>query len=110
MTVWQPKDAKKFGLQAKLNMPYYTIETSVNPWGEEPLWKEWVFTGRLPIFGTPTVGGVDAQSACRRFGPMYDEKPGRHIRPMFECDDDEVYATPGDILKVRNSRRAKARR
>ncbi|MGA4875866.1 hypothetical protein [Streptomyces lydicamycinicus] len=105
MTVWQPKDAKKFGREAKLNTPYYTIETSTNPWGAEPLWKEWVFTDRLPFFGTPTVGGVDAQSACSRFGPMYDTKP-THVRAMFE-QDDEVHVTPGDVLAMREARRKK---
>lgn len=111
MTEWTPGQAKRFAAQVELGKEYYTIEPSTNPWGDEPLWKSWVFDHLQPITGTPMCSGVSAVGACQRFGPMYDEKPGRHIRAMFECDDDQVYATPGDVLKVRGSRgRQKVRR
>lgn len=112
MTEWESskRGAKKFAREVEIGKTYYTIHTTVNAWGEEQVWRSWEFDHRQWLTGGAMSGAVSAEGACLRYGPMYDEKPGRHIRPMFECDDDEVYATPGDILKVRTSRREKARR
>lgn len=103
MTEWTPGQARKFAAQVVLGKEYYTIEQSKAAWGDEPLWKSWVFDHRQPITGTPMCSGVSAVGACQRFGPMYDEKP-THIRAMFE-QDDEILTTPGDVLKMRELRR-----
>lgn len=103
MTEWAPGQAKKFARQVVLGKSYYTIEQSKAPWGDEPLWKEWVFDHRQPITGTPMCSGVSAVGACQRFGPMYDEQP-THIRAMFK-QDDEVHVTPADVLQMQEKRR-----
>lgn len=112
MTEWESsrRGAKKFARDVEIGQTYYTIETAVYPWGEEKVWRPWEFDHRQWLTGCAMSGAVSAEGACLRFGPMYDEKPGRHIRPMFECDDEALHATPADILKVRGSRREKARR
>lgn len=105
MTEWAPGQATKFAAQVELGKSYYTIETSVNPWGEEPLWREWVFDHRQFITGTPMSGAVSAVGACQRYGPMYDKQP-MHVRAMFE-QVDEVHVTPADVLAMREARRKK---
>lgn len=110
MSEWTPGDAKRFAKQVELGKTYYTIETTVNPWGDELVWRPWVFDHRQVITGTPMSGAVSAVGACQRYGPMYDVRPGRHIRPLFAEDDGAVYATPADILKVRESHRKKMAR
>ncbi|MER7154669.1 hypothetical protein [Streptomyces lydicus] len=112
MTEWESskRGARKFAAQVDPNKIYYTIHTAVYPWGEEKVWRPWQFNERKRPMSGWWSGALSAEGACLRYGPMCDKRPGSHIRPMFECDDDQAYATPGDILQVRNSRREKARR
>lgn len=112
MTVWErsKRGAKKFAREVEIGKTYYIIQTTANPWGDELVWSAYVFDHRQVFTGAAMSGSMSAQGLCLNYGPVYDAKPGRHIRPICERDDDEVYATPGDILKVRNSRRDKARR
>ncbi|MEV7466147.1 hypothetical protein AB0O20_06480 [Streptomyces kronopolitis] len=112
MTEWESskRGAKKFAAAVVPGKTYYSIHTAKYPWGEEQVWRTWEFNERQWLTGAKMSGAVSAEGACLRYGPMYDERPGRHIRPMFECDDEALHATPADIIKVRNSRREKARR
>ncbi|KIZ16860.1 hypothetical protein [Streptomyces natalensis] len=105
MTVWEPGDYKKFGRQVVPGKTYYTIHTTVNPWGEEPVWDSHVFDKRSPITGSWMSGANSAQGVCLRYGPMYDTKP-THVRAMFE-QDDEVLVTPADVLAIREASRKK---
>lgn len=109
MAEWESskRGAKRFARDVVPGKTYYTIETAVYPWGNEMVWRPWEFNDKQWFTGAKMSGAVSAEGACLRYGPMYDEKPGRHIRPMFECDDHQVYATPGDVLKVRGSRDSK---
>ncbi|MGW2010888.1 hypothetical protein [Streptomyces nigrescens] len=112
MTIWErsKRGAKKFAREVQLGKTYYYIETTKNPWGEEEVWSSIVFDHHQVFTGGAMSGSMSAQGLCLNYGPVYDEQPGRHIRPKFECDDDAVYATPGDILQVRGRRRERARR
>lgn len=112
MTEWESskRGAKKFAREVEIGKTYYVVLTATYPWGDEKVWVSYVFDHRQMFTGGAMTGSMSAQGLCLNYGPVYDEKPGRHIRPMFECDDDQVYATPADILQVRNSRREKVRR
>ncbi|MFD8545628.1 hypothetical protein [Streptomyces sp. NPDC059649] len=112
MPEWEPtrRGVKAFLAQLDPNKTYYTVHTEYQPWGEERTWRPWRFDQRKPPLGGYWCGAVSAEGALRRFGPISDERPGSHIRPMFACDDDGLYATPEDVLKVLASRRAEARR
>ena len=113
MTEWErsKRGAKKFAREVELGKTYYTIATATYPWGDELVWTSHVFDHRQWITGAAMDGSQSAEGLCLNYGPVYDEKPGSHIRPMCERDDDQLYATPADVLKVRASRdRVKARR
>lgn len=112
MTVWErsKRGAKQFAREVELGKTYYYIQTAVYPWGEERVWSSIVFDHHQLFTGGAMSGSMSAQGLCLNYGPVYDTKPGRHVRPICERDDDEVYATPADILKVRESRRKKAAR
>ncbi|RXS84209.1 hypothetical protein EST92_11670 [Streptomyces sp. TM32] len=99
------RGAKKFAREVEIGKTYYTIHTTKNPWGEEQVWDSHVFDRRSWLTGAAMGGHMSAEYLCLNYGPIYDEQPGSHIRPLFEKDDDQVYATPMDILQVRESRR-----
>lgn len=109
MTEWTPGQAKKFAKQVELGRRYYTIETTVNPWGEEPVWRPWVFDHRQVITGYPMSGAVSAVGACQRYGPMYDAPPGDHIAPMFAEDDARLHLTPAEVLAARKAHEKRRR-
>ncbi|WP_438489549.1 hypothetical protein [Streptomyces sp. S186] len=112
MTEWESnkRGAKKFARDVVPGKTYYSIHTAAYPWGDEQVWMPWEFNDKQWFTGAKMDGAVSAEGACLRYGPMYDTKPGPHIRPMFACDDDQLYATPEDVLKVRESHRKKAAR
>ncbi|MFF7411636.1 hypothetical protein [Streptomyces lydicus] len=113
MTEWEStkRGAKNFAKDVDPNKTYYTIHTAVYPWGEEKLWRPWKFDQKKWPMSGWWSGAVSAEGACLRYGPMYDTRPGSHIRPMFACDDDALYAEPADIIKILASReRERARR
>ncbi|SHL74765.1 hypothetical protein [Streptomyces yunnanensis] len=112
MTEWErsKRGAKKFAREVELGKTYYIIMTSTNPWGDEPVWTSYVFDHRQVFTGGAMSGSMSAEGLCLNYGPVYDEKPGSHIRPMCERDDDQLYATPADIVQVRKSRDKKPAR
>ncbi|MEE6264906.1 MULTISPECIES: hypothetical protein [Streptomyces] len=113
MTEWEcsKRGAKRFARDVVPGRTYYSIETARSPWGDEQVWRPWEFNDKQLFTGAKMSGAVSAEGACLRFGPMYDTKPGPHIRPMFEGDDEALYAAPADRLQVRASyQRERARR
>ncbi|MFJ9420717.1 hypothetical protein [Streptomyces sp. NPDC101249] len=77
---WQPSQHKQFVRQLRLGDTYYVIlniaHAKFTSWGEDQLYSEIVFTGRLPFTGTPcTANGYSADDFCRLYGPVYDTQP-----------------------------------
>ena len=77
--IWQPRDAKKFARQARLNKSYYVVLNTarrVAPYEDAQLYSEYRFTGKLPFTGSAcTDSGYSAEDICRLYGPIYEEKP-----------------------------------
>ncbi|MFF4574853.1 hypothetical protein [Streptomyces sp. NPDC001410] len=107
--VWQPKDAKKFARQAKLNRPYYVvmqIATNLAPYEDSQLYSEYVFEGHRPFTGTPYCGSMDAESLCLLYGPVYEEPPadirniatpGPQVAPPLGSNDYAAYLDEAEI-------------
>lgn len=84
---WQPGQAKKFARELTLGQPYYVvyaIAQNMSPYEDSHLYKEVVFTSRLPFTGNPcTDSGDSAHTLCQNFGPVYDTPP-RNMRNIAE--------------------------
>ncbi|WP_416476994.1 hypothetical protein [Streptomyces sp. LKA04] len=78
---WKPGQERRFIRELKLNKPYYVIVNiaqNMAPWEDAQLYREVVFTRRLPIIGTPCTdsGASGAADAILRLqGPVYDAPP-----------------------------------
>ena len=76
---WQPHQASRFAKELKLNTPYYVVmnvSRKAAPYEDAQLYSKYVFTGRLPLTGTPcTADGYSAATLCQTFGPVYDTPP-----------------------------------
>jgi hypothetical protein len=78
------REAAKFERICKPGVSYYSIEECVQPWGNEPRAREWVFTkGRL---GGLSCGASSPAGVWLNYGPLM-ENPGNHIKPLFDDAD-----------------------
>jgi hypothetical protein len=76
---WKPGDSKRFARELKLGQRYYTVAKvarNIAPYEDPYLATTHVFTGRLPLTGSPcTESGYSAVDLCRLHGPVYDAPP-----------------------------------
>ena len=76
---WKPGDSKRFARELKLGQRYYTVAKvarNIAPYEDPYLATTHVFTGRLPLTGSPcTASGYSAVDLCRLHGPVYDTPP-----------------------------------
>ena len=75
---WEPRDAKRFAREVKLNKPYYfvyKVARNLAPYEDSRLYSEIVFTSRSIVTGSALCDGQSAQGLCERYGPIYDTPP-----------------------------------
>lgn len=83
MTVYERTKAgkKKFLKDLVPGRTYYTVAEATQPWGNEPMYTEWVFkTSRLWGF---VSGHLSAEGVLASFGPIYDARP-TGMRGVFD--------------------------
>ncbi|NEA52399.1 hypothetical protein [Streptomyces sp. SID10815] len=84
---WTPNQDKKFARDVRLGQTYFVVvqlETRRAPFEDPEMYREYVFTERFRLTGTPrTDGGMTATELCRNWGPVFDTRP-THLR---RCGD-----------------------
>lgn len=89
MTTWEPtrRGAKKFARECVEGRTYYTVHESVQPWGNELVYREWIFK-KERFLGVKSLrcGHMGPLGVIAGYGPISDEKPVGP-KPLFGKPD-----------------------
>lgn len=108
MTTWQPtrRDLKKFlaDVKAHPGKRYYSVRECVQPWGNEPKYREIQFKASRLWVGT--YGHHSAEATLSLYGPLTDVKPAK-MRGLFDKGGPERRPDPRKVAADEHASRPK---